>query len=372
MSVLFDDEVPVHYGYIFVSTEDDLPELMATRRGQQNGLCGAAVEGVLSLITGLHTGPVRLCVEWLDTAPALDPEWEDVVEVSFAPTQPDLTLSSFEYFVDVRLPAAGELRARYCSRGLDAAHQSDNSLDVLSGERYLLQLWPGPPAPDTILRQTSAYAAYWHDESRRLAPPPTPQERAAAVRAAAERAEQAAERAAEQRYLQRWGGRLPSPRLRELGGTIDLVARYERDLLDAFEALDATTQRDAARWLAHRAIEIAELDQKEWVRTALDAMDSGTPLPEPLAGVADKLALARPYWPGTNTAVFIVRLDAAGNRVTGDIDRRSFALPAIVSAIHPDPLRALVDTFSHAAATYEDRRQALVSEVRRRWLDQRG
>jgi hypothetical protein len=27
----------------------------------------------------------------------------------------------------------------------------------------LLQLWPAPPAPDRIVCQTSAHAAYWHD-----------------------------------------------------------------------------------------------------------------------------------------------------------------------------------------------------------------
>lgn len=29
-------------------------------------------------------------------------------------------------------------------------------------DRYLLQLWPAPMAPDAILRQTSEHAAYWH------------------------------------------------------------------------------------------------------------------------------------------------------------------------------------------------------------------
>src|SRR5690348_14914657 len=73
VTVLFDDDIHVHYGFIFLSTQDDSPDLMEPRRGQQNGLCGAAVAGVLSLITGLHTGRVRLRVEWLDTEPSLDP-----------------------------------------------------------------------------------------------------------------------------------------------------------------------------------------------------------------------------------------------------------------------------------------------------------
>lgn len=169
MTVLFSDEVPVHYGFIFLSSVDDLPGLMETRRGQWNGLCGAAVRGVLSLVTGLHTGRVPLVVEWLDTEPVLDPRWEDVVEVSFTPMRRELALTSFEDYFGVRLPAAGSLRVRYCASGMDAAHQQDTVMsDEPVADRYLLRLWQGDPGPDSVVRQTSAYAAYWHGEARAL------------------------------------------------------------------------------------------------------------------------------------------------------------------------------------------------------------
>jgi hypothetical protein len=371
VTVLFDDDVPVHYGFIFLSAEDGWPELMDTRRGQQNGLCGAAVPGVLSLITGLHTGRVRLGVEWLDAEPALDPQWEDVVEVSFTPARQDLTLFSFEHSFDVRLPTIGDLRARYCARGMDAARQQDTAPTRVAAERYLLQLWPGAPGPDSVLRQTSGHAAYWHGETRALRPPPTAEERAAAARADAERARRQAQLAAERHDLLLWGGRRPSPRLRELGGNVIEVARSHPDLLDAFEALDAAAQRAAARWLARRAFEIAGLDRLDWVRPALDAMDAGAALPEPFTELAAVFPLVRPAGRTTRVAVLINRADAAPRPKTR-VHRPSFALPAIFSAVHPDPLRALVDTFSHAAATFDDRRDTLVSELRRRWIDRPG
>lgn len=69
MTVLFADDVRVHYGFIFLGQADIDADLMDARRGQRNGLCGAAVAGVLSLITGLHTGAVPLVVEWHDRDP---------------------------------------------------------------------------------------------------------------------------------------------------------------------------------------------------------------------------------------------------------------------------------------------------------------
>jgi hypothetical protein len=50
-----------------------------TRGGQVNGLCGAAVPGMLYLTTGLHTGNVELTVEVLDAEPPVGDEWEEVV-----------------------------------------------------------------------------------------------------------------------------------------------------------------------------------------------------------------------------------------------------------------------------------------------------
>ena len=92
---------------------------METRRGQLNGLCGAGVPKVLSLVTGLHTGSVPVVIEWLDAEPDLDPGWEDVVEVSFQPTETDLMLSSFDEAHPLSLLRTGSHRVRYCALGMD-------------------------------------------------------------------------------------------------------------------------------------------------------------------------------------------------------------------------------------------------------------
>jgi hypothetical protein len=368
VSVLFDGEIHVHYGFIFLSTVDDQPELMTARRGQRNGLCGAAVAGVLSLVTGTHTGSVRLGVQWLAAEPPLDARWEDVVEVSFTPLQTEATLSAFEEWHPLRLGTVGNLRARFCANGMDEARRQDAvpGGPAPTTERYLLQLWPAEPGPDAVLRETSRFAGYWHAEARALAPPPTAVEREAAAGAAAERARLAAEQAAERRELALWAGRRPSPRLRELGGHVVWLARFDWGLLAAFEALDADTQRAVARWLARRAFEIAELDRLDWVRPALAALDAGAPLPAPFTDPAAVFALVLPTGPDTDQAGSVNHTDTPPRSKTS-VQRARFAVPAIFSAIDLDPLRALVDTFSYAAATFDERRTELVSELRRRW-----
>jgi hypothetical protein len=181
----------------------------------------------------------------------------------------------------------------------------------------------------------------------------------ALARAEAERAEAARAQDVFERKM--WGGRPPSPRLRELGGNVMGVARSYRDLLDGFEALDAGAQRGLARWLARRAFEVAELDRVDWARAALDALDRGLALPEPFTDLESAFRRLR----GSEaTLIAVTRLGR--EPWPGPIHRPSFAIPAIFSALHPDPLQALVDTFSHAEATFHDRRGELVDELRRR------
>ncbi|MFF7250289.1 hypothetical protein ACFZBU_41210 [Embleya sp. NPDC008237] len=84
---------------------------------------------------------------------------------------------------------------------------------------YLLQFWPAPVEPDRVVRQASDKAAYWHKFAREQ-PPPTPRERAAAERTAREvRARARAERV-RQHELRMWAGRLPTERLRRVGGNV--------------------------------------------------------------------------------------------------------------------------------------------------------
>ena len=168
VEILFDEPMPVHYGFVnLVHGEVDGDRIGSERTGQANGLCGAQVPGQLNLVTGLHTGEVPFRVEWWDAEPPVDDAWEEVVEAPYLVSEQDLSLESFEEFFEVHLPATGPHRARYSATGMDAGHELDTTdEDELAPDRYLLQLWPAAEAPDAVVRQTGEYAAYWHGVAR--------------------------------------------------------------------------------------------------------------------------------------------------------------------------------------------------------------
>ncbi|PXX55650.1 hypothetical protein DFR70_121119 [Nocardia tenerifensis] len=167
-----DGEVHVSYSQIYVESDpgDFGPGMHEAFAGQSVGLCGAAAPGALFLITGLHTGNVGFTVEVRGQAPALDPAWEDVVEVSFYPLSEHSALVQWagEDSWELDLREGLDYRVRYCAQGMDRAREADVRLDdepLL--DRYLLQFWPAPPEPDRIVRQTSQAAARSHDWARR-------------------------------------------------------------------------------------------------------------------------------------------------------------------------------------------------------------
>jgi hypothetical protein len=90
MAQIYAGSMWVAYGQAYVLTgEMTNPDFYKAFRGQTNGLCGGAVQGALWLITGLHTGHVGLTIDVLDSAPSLDDDWEEIVEVSFAVAEED-------------------------------------------------------------------------------------------------------------------------------------------------------------------------------------------------------------------------------------------------------------------------------------------
>jgi hypothetical protein len=276
-------EVHVHYGQIYVESDPDGsgPDLAEAFAGQSAGLCGAAVPGALWLTTGLHTGNVGFTVEVHDRAPLLDPAWEDVVEVSFRPA------SARSSLVEWAGEAAWELdleetdyRVRYCAMGMDQGRQRDTRVgDEPQRDRYLLQFWPAPPRPDRILKQTAKSAAYWHDYAREQPPPPTPEERAEAERAA----RLAQERAHRELHLARerweWGGQMPSEALREVRGNARGLLPFDSALVHALDAAGPAAQRAAALLAARRACEEAGLVDLDWVAAGLGALAEGKQLP---------------------------------------------------------------------------------------------
>ncbi|MET7454369.1 hypothetical protein ABZT03_21285 [Streptomyces sp. NPDC005574] len=278
-------EVHVHYGQIYVESDPETfgPDLTGSFAGQSAGLCGAAIPGALWLSTGLHTGSVGFTVEVHDTPPPLDAEWEDVVEVSFRPVSAHTTLTQWagEACRDLGLEEI-DYRVRYCAQGMDRADGQDTRLD---GEpqldRYLLQFWPAAPAPDRVLRRTSALAAYWHDFARRQPPAPTPAERAESERLARCAEEQAERERLLAHERAEWGGQLPSRALREVRGNVRGLLGVEPDLVHALDAAGPVTQRQVALLAARRACETAGLTELDWAAAALGALADGRPLPPP-------------------------------------------------------------------------------------------
>lgn len=278
-------EVHVHYGQIYVESDPDSfgPGLAEAFAGQTAGLCGAAIPGALWLTTGLHTGSVGFTVEVHDDAPPLDPVWEEVVEVSFRPVSERSSLTQWagEASWDLDL-AEIDYRVRYCGRNMDQARRRDTRLsEEPQLDSYLLQLWPAPPGPARVVRQTAEIAAYWHDYARRQPPPPTPEERAEAERHAREAQEQAERKrrfAVEQWH---WGGKLPSEALRAVRGNVRGLLAFDAALVHTVDAVGPELQREVALLAARRACEAAGLDALDWVAAALTALAERRPLPPP-------------------------------------------------------------------------------------------
>lgn len=362
MSVLFDGELHVHYGQFYVEsrTDDYFDDLAEARAGQVNGLCGAAVPGLLFLTTGLHTGNVHVTVEVLDSPAPVGDDWEDVVEVSFRPETESVHL--VQWAGEASWPLALErtdYRVRYCASGMDRAHAQDTRLDWQPlVDRYLMQLWPAAAAADTVIRQTSESAGYWHAHVRTPPPPPTPTRQAQTRRRehlAREHASRDAARAAEAR---RWDGRPLSERLRRVNGG-PVMARLDRDLVEGLEHLDETTQRAVAVWAARQACDEAGLSDLDWITPALSALEHGGPLPRP--------------FDDHRAAFEQLRTDARVPRTTvpsydGRHDRVSqqhMALPALWAAAAADPLAAGLEALFHTTVTFGNRYRRLLAELRR-------
>ncbi|MGW7066829.1 hypothetical protein ACWGII_15320 [Streptomyces sp. NPDC054855] len=175
MQTVYDGELHVSYRQFYVeSRPETYGATSETRGGQSNGLCGAAVPGHLFLTTGLHTGRVGLTVEVHDVVPPLDEAWEDVVEVPFQPASTSAVIVPWGDgpLCTAELPLVPH-RVRYCASGMDLS--VDQELAILDGgsiaDRYLLQFWPAPSAPDQVVKQSSQSAAYWHEHARSLSTP---------------------------------------------------------------------------------------------------------------------------------------------------------------------------------------------------------
>ncbi len=386
MRTLLDGEVDVHYWQLYVESGDvGTPDLEGAFAAQANGICGAAVPYGLFLITGLHTGTVGFRVELHEAPPRLDDEWEDIVEVSFRPATAEVALLDWDgqgYPLDLE---PTDYRVRYCASGMDEARAQDTRLeDELLLDRYLLQFWPAPPAPDRVLKQTSEVARSEHRHVRGLPPgsedaapqpedaPPGPEDTAPepedaaqaelGVRLQAERARLQAERAREERLARfeerHWGGRQPTERLRNVGGNVRGLARLDRDLVDAIADADPALQRAIAGWAARRAYTLAGIATLGWVAPALAAAECGQALPPPFDDRARVWQLLHSDRRVPRTTVMPLRGGP------GIKSQQHMAVPALFAAVHADPLQAALDSL-YAAVAVGGSHRLLLDEVRR-------
>ncbi len=368
MRTVFEGPVSVDYSQATVESDPSVvPDLAHARGGQVNGLCGAAVPGVLWLTTGPQYGQVWFTVELHDTEPPVGDGWEEVVEVSFTSATAEVHLLGWGGGSSDRLDVGpGDWRVRYCLTEMDDA---PSRMPAPRGEppldRYLLQFWPAEPAPDRVVRQTSAAAADWHRVAAETAPPPpppTPEE----IRAAEEE-EQRRRREARRRWEveQHWSGRAPSERLRTVGGNVLFLAQRDRDLLDDLDSASPEVQREVAVWAARQACEAAGIATLDWVAAGLDALDRSARLPPPFDHPAAAFERLRGGRGGQARFVVSVQRMEPGEEPPR-VDPRYAALPAIRAAAHEDPLRAAIDTIACAAAAYRSDAPALYAGVRTR------
>jgi hypothetical protein len=349
-----DFDLHVHYGFVYLQPgfAEPIEDIIAARGGQVNGICGAAYPGWLVLTTGLHTGPVPFSVCFAESAPELAEVWEDVVEVSFTATERGYGLATFDTWTPLELPAETSYRARYCALGMDAARAQDARLDGDPvTDRYLLALWPAPYAAETIVRQGSERAAYWHGVARTTPPPPpppAPEEVAAANARAAAGQEREQERQTRQREALIWGGAEPSATLRAVGPQAASLTRTDLALAEQLAALDPDALRQVALWAARTSCERAGAGKLDW-SAALDALARGQALPAPFD---DPRAAWGALYPSSQVVVTMTQhVGTPPPRTT--IAPPAAALAAVFAAADASPAIAAFHALTQAVAAME-------------------
>ncbi len=167
-TVLLDDVVQTDYGQFDLVWEDvgfdgDVDRFF---HGQRNGLVGASSGQGVYINLARRSGGSRVRIVLVDDEPPLLPEgFGDVVEVSLeVPAGADVQWSSWagESSGPVQGLTAGTYRLRVSAQGRDAGRDGESVEGVV--DEYRLELWPGPAAPDAILRVGSDDARYWHSQ----------------------------------------------------------------------------------------------------------------------------------------------------------------------------------------------------------------
>ncbi|MER6784180.1 hypothetical protein ABT330_05920 [Streptomyces sp. NPDC000658] len=151
--------VPVQYHQFDISDEGG-PTGPILEAGH-NGLM-QVTDGVITVLTGIHTGNVDVTVTLHESEPAAgDDNWQECVEISAHSASGDLMVRGLMDDLDDELPllsfdGPGDYRLRVHARGRDTAF--DLAPEGVT-EWYLIQVWPAPTGPPTVLSRSDAYGA---------------------------------------------------------------------------------------------------------------------------------------------------------------------------------------------------------------------
>ncbi|UQU67581.1 hypothetical protein COUCH_15475 [Couchioplanes caeruleus] len=326
--VLFDDVLDVAYSqfYVLQVTRDSVA-MQDAFRGAGNGLCGGATTDSLFLTTGLHTGPVQLRVERHDDAPDLEPQWEDVVETSFAAASQVFlqTWDGAQYPLD--LTAEG-YRVRYGARGLDQARELDSLVDGPPVDSYKLDFWPSAFAGDRVVKVGSQTAARRHETVRQ------------GLNLGAENSLTGPE---SHEPTTEWSAPLPTERLARVGGYVQSLMLLDRNLALALSGQSDDTLRLIARRAALDALRVAGLATAPVAGPAVEALQRGGPLPSSFASRRSAHQLLSGAVPQTTVA----RVPYGGD----DIVQQDYAIEAMLVTGAADALASAVDAVVLAAGT---------------------
>ena len=162
------DQLHMSY-HQFVIIDDDLvgPSRGSVKAATNTGLAGAE-PGAVTILTGIHTGHVRVAVKVYSTSPPLDvASWEDVVEVSLRSRTGVMVVRGLEDDAPQGLPnpahsGPGDYRVRVHATGRDVAVDLTASDPV---EDYLVETWPADPHPPAVHKMTSGYGKHWQADT---------------------------------------------------------------------------------------------------------------------------------------------------------------------------------------------------------------
>lgn len=238
--------------------------------------------GFVTVLTGIAHGPAALTIDTESTA--VSKQWETIEETVIDTTDDLLVISTTgDVAADYTPIPAGRYRVRAHCRGRDLDFDADVTEPV---EQYLLHITPttDPTGSIThILKTDSAYDPPAKqlpdvDYDHFYAPGPD----GTLIKFTIDSPEAQAIFA----LRGQWGGRPPTGRIADDRGlylSATILADLDRDLVDEIDALPDDRLRALARWSARRAFEQSGLTQFDDFRTALDAMDHGTPSPPDFA-----------------------------------------------------------------------------------------